>query len=177
MLYIFKLLDAPWFKFGFTDQRNPWDRIQNGFWTNTHPPDLCQRLSANNLDLIFLFEGDQRLERVIQSIFPPVRGEFWRESYLEDMVNMLKLIAEEIEIPSRPWFCHTDNVEKLACCTGAWHECWVCGKKFARFCKLLQHKRDLHEASRFKCVCGKDFHRKGNLDRHVQKSCKGQRRA
>ena len=124
--------------------------------------------------MIHVFEGDEKLERAMQSIFPADTGEFWKADDLDDFVWLLKLITEEIPIPPRPCFRETD-VETLACCTGVWHVCWTCGKQFSRFCKLLQHKRDAHESARYKCVCGKEFPRKGNLDRHVQKSCKGKR--
>jgi hypothetical protein len=172
MLYVFKVTDTAFFKFGWTEQRNPWDRIQNGMWTNSHPPELCQKLNPENLELIFLFEGDRRLERAIQSIFPPAHGEFWEDEDLDDIIQMLKLMAEEIPIPPRPCFHYTEHAEKLSCCTGILHTCYSCGMQFSRFCKLLQHKRDKHEVARYKCVCGKEFPRKGNLDRHVLKSCK-----
>ena len=175
MLYFFKVISSPFFKFGWTEKDNPWDRIQNGFWTNVHPPELCQKLDPDNLDLIFLFEEDRRLERSIQSLFPPYAGEFWKEEDLDDMVNMLRLTSQEIPIPSRPCFVYTDHVEKLACCTGVRHVCYICNKQFSRFCKLLQHKRDVHETAKYRCVCGQQFPRKGNLDRHVLKSCKGKR--
>jgi len=175
MLYVFKVVDLPWFKFGFTDQTNPWFRIQAGFWSNVHPKALCQKLDPENFELIYLFEGDVKLERAMQSIFPPYAGEFWKADDLDDFVWMLKLITEEIPIPSRPCFVQTNAEKRLACCTGVWHVCWTCGKEFSRFCKLLQHKRDVHESARYRCVCGKEFPRKGNLDRHVQKSCKKRR--
>ena len=88
------------------------------------------------------------------------------------MVDMLLLMTEQESLPTRPRFQNTVNLEKLACCTGHWHVCFKCGHKFKRFDKLMQHKRDKHEAARFKCICGKDFHRKGNSDRHVLNSCK-----
>ena len=171
MLYIFKVRDFGFFKFGFTDQTNPWNRIQAGFWSNVHPKELCGKLDPENFELIYLFEGDVKLERAMQSIFPPDTGEFWRADDLEDFVWMLKLLTEEIPIPPRPSFVKSD-AKKLACCTGVWHVCWTCGKEFSRFCKLLQHKRDVHQPARFRCLCGKEFPRRGNLDRHVLKSCK-----
>ena len=175
MLYLFKVINSPFFKFGWTEKEDPWDWIRNGFWTNSHPPELCQKLNPENLELIFLFEGDRRMERAMQSIFPPANEEFWKDEDLEDFVWMLKLISEEIQIPPRPCSAYTENVEKLACCTGILHTCYSCGMQFSRFCKLLQHKRDKHEVARYKCLCGREFPRKGNLDRHVQKSCKGKR--
>ena len=175
MLYIFKVVDLPFFKFGFTDETNPWNRIQNGFWTNVHPKELCGKLGFQNFNLLHVFEGDEKLERAMQSIFPPHAGEFWKDEDLSDFVWLLKLITIEMRIPPRPCFQYTEHVEKLACCTGVYHVCWTCGKQFSRFCKLLQHKRDVHELARFRCSCGKEFPRKGNLDRHVQKSCKGKR--
>ena len=91
---------------------------------------------------------------------------------LQKIIKMLRLMTSELEIPIRPDFVETE-VDKLSCCSGELNECWICGKKFKRFCKLLQHKRDVHELARFRCICGKEFPRKGNLDRHVLKSCKG----
>ena len=99
-------------------------------------------------------------------------SEFWRKEELINMVDMLLLMTEQVSLPTRPRFQNTINLEKLACCTGHWHACFKCGQKFKRFDKLMQHKRDKHEAARFKCICGKDFPRKGNLDRHVLNSCK-----
>ena len=174
MLYVFAVVDSQYFKFGFTAQSNPWNRIQKGFWTNLHPTELCGKLGSEQFQLIHLFEGDEKLERAMQSIFPPHAGEFWKDEDLDDFVWMLKLTTQEIPIPPRPRFIETD-IEKLACCTGVWHVCWTCGKQFGRFCKLLQHKSDVHKSASYKCVCGKMFPRKGNLDRHVQKSCKGKR--
>ena len=94
MLYIFKVVDLSWFKFGFTDQKNPWNRIQTGFWTNVHPMELCGKLGAEQFQLIHLFEGDEKLERAIQSIFPPYVGKCWNDEDLNDFVWMLKLITE-----------------------------------------------------------------------------------
>ena len=90
---------------------------------------------------------------------------------LEKIIEMIRLMTPELAIPSRPDFGKTE-VEKLACCSGEWHECLICKKGFKRFCKLMQHKRDVHESGRFRCVCGKEFPGKRNWNRHVQKSCK-----
>ena len=170
MLYVFRVVDSQYIKFGWAERKNPYDRIINGFWTNDHPDELCGRLGAENLELIYLFEGDQKLERVIQSLFPPDRGEFWKEEDSDEMINMLKLIAKEIPVPRRP-IIRQGLSEKLACCTGIWNDCFTCGMKLKIFCKLLQHKRDVHENAKFRCACGKMFPRKGNLHRHVLKSC------
>ena len=62
MLYFFKVLNSPFFKFGWTERKNPWRRIESGLWTNIHPNELCGKLSHENLDLIFLFEGDRKVE-------------------------------------------------------------------------------------------------------------------
>ena len=76
MLYFFKVLDSPYFKFGWTEQANPWNRIQTGFWTNLHPKQLCQKLGPENLELIYLFHGGKDFEGVIKSLFPPVCANF-----------------------------------------------------------------------------------------------------
>ena len=175
MLYFFKVLDSPYFKFGWTEQTNPWDRIRTGFWTNLHPKQLCQKLSPENLELIYLFHGGKDFEGVMKSLFPPLCGEFWEQGDLESMLTLLRQTCEELPIPARPQFHPCNDIAKRACCTGILLRCFTCGQGFAKFDKLLQHKRDRHEAPRFSCVCGKKFPRKGALDRHVQKSCKGKR--
>ena len=182
MLYVYAVLESSYFKFGWTERHNPYDRINNGFWTNLHPDALCQKgnpenpekLGPENLNLIFLFEGDNKLETVIKSLFPPDCGEFWRNEVLGRMIDMVKQMAVMVPIPPRPEF-YKNNVEKMACCTGTWILCNTCDMRFKKYDKFLQHKRDVHESAKFSCVCGKKFPRKGNLDRHVVKSCKGKR--
>ena len=71
----------------------------------------CQKLKPDNLDLIFLFEGDRRLEHAMQSYFPPAHGEFWKNEVLQDMSFLTKLMTEEIPIPPRPWLAYTEHVE------------------------------------------------------------------
>ena len=154
MLYVFKVTGTAFFKLGWSEQGNPWDRIRNGFWTNSHPPELCQKLNPENLELIFLFEGDRRLELCMQSIFPPAHGEFWKDEDLDDMIQMLKLIAEEIPIPPRPCFPYTEHAEKLSCCTGILHTCFTCGMQISRLCKLSHHKEAVHEAPKYRCASG-----------------------
>ena len=122
MLYIFEGLRSNYFKFGWTERHNAYDRIQNGFFTNIHPEELCQKgnperpekLAPSNLNLIFLFEGDSKLESVIKSLFPPDCGEFWRKEDLINMVDMLLLMTEQVSLPTRPRFQNTVNLEKLA---------------------------------------------------------------
>ena len=172
MLYFFKVLDSPFFKFGWTEQANPWNRIQTGFWSNVHPKELCNRLGPENLELIYLFHGGKDFEAVIKSLFPPLCGEFWEQGDLESLLTLLRQTCEELPIPPRPQFHPCDDVAKRACCTGILLRCYGCGKNFKSFDKLFQHKRDVHEPARFSCACGRKFPRKANLDRHVQKSCK-----
>ena len=173
MLYFFKVLVLVFIKFGWTENENPFNRIQRGFWSNVHPKELCNRLGPENLELLYLFEGGKQLESVLQSLFPPDCGEIWtEEENLESMVQMLKLICEELPIPARPQLHPCDDLRKRACCTRILLKCYECGKNFASFDKLFQHKRDVHEPAKFSCACGRKFPRKGNLDRHVQKSCK-----
>ena len=46
MLYIFGITGVPWCKIGYTSHSNPWLRVVHGFWTNSHPPELCKKLSV-----------------------------------------------------------------------------------------------------------------------------------
>ena len=171
MLYVFDVLHASsgtrWIKIGFTSQTNPWMRISNGFWTNIHPPDLCGRLSPDNLDLIFLFEGDKAVEAVVHNLFPPDHGEFWHKDRQDEIVSMLQLMCHEIPIPPRPALLDLSG-ERLPCCGGDIHECRVCGRKFNRIHKLLEHQREVHEARKVKCACGADVTQR-NMKQH-QKS-------
>ena len=106
MLYIFEVLESNYFKFGRTERHNAYDRIQNGFWTNIHPEELCQKgdperpekLAPSNLNLIFLFTANSKLENVMKSLFPPECGEFWRKEELINMVDMLLLMTEQVSL-------------------------------------------------------------------------------
>ena len=132
MLYVFEVLESSYFKLGWTERHNPYDRINNGCWTNLHPDEWCQKgnletpekLGPENLNLIFLFEGDKELETVIKSLFPAECGEFWRKEDLGRMIGMLIQMAAMVSIPPRPKF-YKNNVEKMACCTGTWIVCYT----------------------------------------------------
>ena len=56
MLYVFKVLDTPFVKMGFTDSC-PYRRIAVGFWSNLHPAECCGKLGWSNLHLLALFKG------------------------------------------------------------------------------------------------------------------------
>ena len=170
MLYVFDVLRASggtdWIKIGFTSQTNPWVRISNGFWTNVHPPELCGCLSPDNLDLIFLFQGDQAVEAVVHSLFPPDHGEFWKKDRQDEMIKMIRLMCHEIPIPPRPALLDVSG-ERLPCCGGETHECRICGKNFKRIHTLLEHQRDVHQRRRIRCACGADV-TKRNINQHQQ---------
>ena len=167
MLYVFDVrASRGWIKIGFTSQSNPWIRISNGFWTNVHPPELCGCLSPDNLDLIFLFEGDRAVEAVVHSLFPPDHGEFWHKGRQDEIVNMIKLMCHEIPIPHRPALLDLSG-ERLPCCGGEMHACRVCGKNFKRIHTLLEHQRDVHQRRRIRCACGADV-TKRNINQHKQ---------
>lgn len=167
MLYIFSVLGTEWLKFGYTGQPNPWLRIRNGFWTNCHPSQLCNRLGPESLELLHVFEGDRRVEAVMQSLFPPTEYEFWDRSWLEAMVEMLRLMAEEIPVPPRPQLLCISN-ERLPCCSGGQeHICDICGKTFRREHLMREHKNDVHLKRKWRCACGVKVTRR-NLGRHMQ---------
>ena len=95
ILYVFDVVDSQYFKFGFTAQSNPWNRIQNGFWTNLHPMELCGKLGSQTLNLVHVFEGDYNLEKCIQNLFPPQCGEFWEKDDLPKIIEMLRLMTHD----------------------------------------------------------------------------------
>ena len=165
MLYVFAA-GPDWIKMGFTGNGNPWFRVANGFWTNDHPPQLCGRLAADDVDLLFAFAGDRKVEAAMKSLFPPDRGEFYRRGRLGPILEMLRLMADELPVPPRPPLVATSD-ERLACCGGKDHPCPVCGKSFRRAHLMWEHRRDVHEGARVKCACGLSVTRR-NLGRHVQ---------
>ena len=77
MIYIFELIGTNFIKLGYTKHGNVYYRIQYGFWTNKHPPELCGKLGSENLKLLFVYEGDSKTENYIKKKFPPVCGEFY----------------------------------------------------------------------------------------------------
>ncbi len=174
MLYIFELLGTDYIKFGYTGQWNPWMRIGNGFWTNCHPTELCNKLGPDNLNLLYLFEGDRKVEAVMQSLFPPFEYEFWKRSQLNDMLGMLRMMTEELPIPTRPQVLDV-SVERLPCCDGGReHPCTVCGKVFRRDHLMIEHRNDVHMGRRWRCACGAEVTRR-NLARQLKSKSPGRR--
>ena len=57
MIYIFELVGTNYIKLGYTRNENVYYRIQYGFWTNKHPPELCGKLSPVNLKLNCVLRG------------------------------------------------------------------------------------------------------------------------
>ena len=150
MLYGFYVVNSQYFKFGFTAQTNPWNRIQKGFWTNLHPMELRGKWGSQNLIVLHVFEGDTIWRNASRACSLLGVASFGTEHN-----SFVRLMTLDLEIPTRPDFEETD-VDKLACCSGEWHECWVCNTKFKRCGKLLQHKRDVHESPFLYAVVGRN---------------------
>lgn len=168
MLYVFQIVGTKWCKIGYTSCSNPWNRVRNGFWTNSHPPELCSLLG--NLALLAAFEGDLQLETEIKQTFPPDHGEFWHLSKIVDILPYLRSKTKELE---DIWETITpEATDKMPCCGGRSNICYRCHRQFARFHQLRQHILDMHRGVRAQCSkCGKQMIPR-NLKRHMS-SCMG----
>ena len=165
MLYIFAA-GPDWVKMGYTGQSSAWYRVVNGFWTNDHPEQLCGQLGAEDLELLYVFEGDRKVEAALKSIHPPDHGKFYQRGRLEELVGLLRHLAESRPVPPRPCLIPTSD-ERLACCGGRDYPCPTCGKVFRRAHLMWEHRRDVHLKVRVRCRCGVSVTRR-NLGRHEQ---------
>jgi uncharacterized C2H2 Zn-finger protein len=175
MLYIFKLRDVPYIKFGYTSD-SPWARVSNGFWSNLHPLQCCNRLSFSHLDLVALYTGSKAIESSIKETFPPVAGEFWGEDMLAPMMTLLDFLEHLLPLPPREWIEPARPEERLACCVGGTsYQCWRCEQVFKRSHHLWQHIKVKHTAGRDMVKCSKCSMEliKRNLKRHEENSCRG----
>ena len=176
MIYIFEITGTNYIKLGYTRNINVYYRIQYGLWTNKHPIELCHKLSPENLKLLFVYEGDNKIENYIKNKFKSVCGEFYDKMDLNIITNELDTITEKGHMFDRPSvdFVGTD-FEKLHCCGGEEYVCTLCDppKCFPRLIKYQTHKKEKHgKKIRIVCECEKTFTVKRNLDRHKATSCK-----
>ena len=145
MIYIFEIIETNYFKLGFTKTENVYYRIKNnGFYTNKHPTEICNKLGHIHLKLLFVYQGDISIENYIKKKFPPICGEFYNNSNL-DLINAeLAKITEPGYIFDKPNddFFETVNFEKLPCCGGHELKCNLCDPPmcFPRLIKYQTHK-------------------------------------
>ena len=56
MIYVFEIIETNYFKLGYTKNENVYYRIKhNGFYTNEHPIEICNKLGPTNLKLLLIF--------------------------------------------------------------------------------------------------------------------------
>ena len=166
MLYLFKVVDAPYVKMGFTSSC-VWQRIATGLWSNVRPAECCGKLGWSDLDLLVLFPGDKQDEAAIKKAIPPTMGEFWPEEMAEDLVEKLGTLGEMLPLPPRPSCAPSVDrvVEQLPCCSGQVFQCFQCDKTFRRWRHLQQHRQS-HANVKDSCGrCGLKV-LKRNLKRH-----------
>ena len=172
MIYIFEIVGTNYIKLGYTKNQNVYYRIQNGFWTNKHPIELCGKLSPVNLKLYCVFEGDLYIESIMKIMYPPYYGEFYKKEYLKILTNLIGYLTIKGPVFQRPnddFFALT--FEKLLCCGGKTYICNICDREFQREHKLYEHKREVHEKkNRIVCECGKEMVFR-NLKRHKTTNC------
>jgi hypothetical protein len=170
MLYVFKVVDTPYVKMGFSNGC-PYRRIALGLWSNVHPKECCGRLGWSDLQLLALFNGTVQQEAMVKMFLPPDVGEFWADEMLAPLLLVLGFMAEALPLPPRPLLppeVHR-NVEKLPCCSGEVLRCFICDKTFSRWHHLQQHRQS-HAGIKEACNrCGRKV-LKRNMKRHEQ-SC------
>ena len=111
MIYIFSF--PTHFKIGYA--KCPWKRLQRGFWHLSHPVALCGRL--DRAELVFLFEGELRLEQGLHCALGPEVGEFYPNSRLDDVMSLLRTILVPVPFPVRPPL-YFQAAEMKPCCGG-----------------------------------------------------------
>lgn len=171
MLYVFRIVGTGYVKMGFT-RGNPWRRVSTGFWSNVHPSDCCHKLGWENLELVALFEGDMTVEFAIKSVVHPFCGEFWADSKLKLLLNMMEFLCVKLPLPSKPLqpLLVDRGVVKRPCCGGNIFTCADCDRTFNCLHHLIQHNES-HMKLKVSCTaCGKGV-LKRNLKRHESR-CK-----
>jgi len=98
MLYVFKIVDTPFLKMGFTSGC-PWRRVTRGFWSNVHPSECCGKLGWHNLELLAVFKGSLADEAAVKRALPPVTGEFWAEEMAKPLLTLLGFLGENLPQP------------------------------------------------------------------------------
>ena len=132
MLYIFSWPEPGWFKMGFAGC--PYQRLQRGFWHNTHPPALCGRL--NECVLLHAFAGDEAIEKALHDALGADCGEFYMASRLPEVLRLLCLTLERLPLPALPPAPVLPIMLKPCC-----------GGEHGGF-QRDDHRRDVHECHR-----------------------------
>ena len=97
MIYIFEIVETNYFKLGFTKTENVYYRIKNnGFYTNKHPIEICNKLGHVHLKLLFVYQGDINIETHIKKKFPPLCGEFYNTINLDLIKGELDKLQKKV---------------------------------------------------------------------------------
>ena len=172
MLYISRIKDQPYVKFGYTAS-SPWRRAATGFWSNVHPVALCNKLSYADLELVGLYGGSLAEETAVKASLPPLAGEFWSLEMLGPLTTLLDFMQPRLLLPERPETQPLVDrpVEKLPCCSGRSWTCFTCEMVFRRYHHLKQHLTTHSGAGKARCKkCSLEVVKR-NLKRH-ESTCK-----
>ena len=97
MIYVFSF--DTHFKIGYA-AKCPRRRLSAGFWHNVHPLELCGKL--DQATLLFLFDGDEKLEHSMHAALVPDIGEFYSMDRMGDVMDFLRRVLVPLPIPDRP---------------------------------------------------------------------------
>ena len=110
MIYVFSF--DTHFKIGYA-ATCPWRRLSAGFWHNVHPLELCGKL--DQATLLFLFDGDEKLEQAMHAALHPCVGELYPMERLGSVMDFLRRVLEPLPITDRPRL-HDRPPRKRPCC-------------------------------------------------------------
>ena len=114
VIYVFEF-PGNWIKMGWAC-RCPYERLDLGFWWNRHPDDLHGKL--DDVDLLYLFEGDEATEKALHSALKADIGEFYAPGRLAEVVGLLKLTLDPLPLPPPRPPVRMQPVVKQGCCGG-----------------------------------------------------------
>ena len=136
-------------------------RISDSFKDNSHPPDLCNKLTREHFTLLGIWEGTKEQEEEMQERFNTgVRrrkdnaSEFYEESEYSKIFRELETYHKKLPLPTS--FPQIKQIKRSRfCCRGWKHWCATCGKTFANNANRKRHLENPPEFNGFKLSMNK----------------------
>ena len=120
-------------------------RLSDSFKDNSHPPDLCNKLTREHFILLGIWEGSKEQEEEMQERFNTgIRrrkdnaNEFYEESEYSKIFRELETYHKRLELPTS--FPQAKQMKRNRfCCSGWKHWCATCGQTFANNANRKRH--------------------------------------